>query len=329
MQGLISALGLKELGLLVAAVMIIGIISVSLASASEASIQALGSQNIVAIAEAIEQSQPAIPYVWGGGHGATPGPSLGTCSGYTGDIQPCPADHTVGVDCSGFTRWVYSLAFGSDVLNGPTTTQIKIPQLHEVSAAAAIPGDLVFFGTNPGNVYHVGIYIGNGKMIDALKTGTNVETDTIFPGVYGYYHYEGTASAAPVSANLPKSKYVAIAQQDAAAAGIPADLFVRQINQESGFNPNAVSSAGAIGIAQFEPGTAAQYGIDPNNAIQSLQGAANLMASYYRTYGNYDQALAAYNAGTGAVNGAIARCGSEWLSCLPLETQNYVATILS
>ena len=49
--------------------------------------------------------------------------------------------------------------------------------------------------------------------------------------------------------NLPKSEYVAIARQDAIDAGIPPDYFVRQINQESGFNPNAVSPAGAVGIA--------------------------------------------------------------------------------
>src|SRR5579863_5153003 len=51
---------------------------------------------------------------------------------------------------------------------------------------------------------------------------------------------------------LPKSQYIAIAQQDATAAGISPDYFVRQINQESGFNPNAVSPSNAEGIAQFE-----------------------------------------------------------------------------
>ncbi|HKV01676.1 MAG TPA: transglycosylase SLT domain-containing protein, partial [Ktedonobacteraceae bacterium] len=61
----------------------------------------------------------------------------------------------------------------------------------------------------------------------------------------------------PPFITLPRSQYVAIAQQDAIAAGIPPDYFVRQINTESGFNPNAVSPAGAVGIAQFLPSTAA------------------------------------------------------------------------
>ena len=95
----------------------------------------------------------------------------------------------------------------------------------------------------------------------------------------------GNASR-PVSAlppmALPKSQYVAIAQQDAVAAGIPATYFVRQIEQESGFNPNAVSPAGAVGIAQFLPSTAAGLGINPYDPIQALRGAATLMANYAR-----------------------------------------------
>src|SRR5207302_10286331 len=48
---------------------------------------------------------------------------------------------------------------------------------------------------------------------------------------------------------------VALARQDAQNVGLSPDVFVRQINQESGFNPSAISPAGAIGIAQFEPST--------------------------------------------------------------------------
>jgi peptidoglycan hydrolase-like protein with peptidoglycan-binding domain len=132
----------------------------------------------------------AVPYSWGGGHPGGPGPSLGTCVGYTGSIQPCPADTTVGVDCSGFTRWVYSLAFGSDVLGG-TNTDGQIAELGTTSSP--VPGDLVFFGTSTTNTHHVGIWLGNGNMIDALHTGSNVETDPVSAGgtIAGYSHLNG------------------------------------------------------------------------------------------------------------------------------------------
>jgi hypothetical protein len=128
---------------------------------------------------------------------------------------------------------------------------------------------------------------------------------------------------------LPKSQYVAIAQQDAVAVGIPPDYFVRQIEQESGFNPNAVSPAGAVGIAQFLPGTAAGLGINPWDPIQALRGAATLMANYARQYGgDYAKALAAYNGGTGTVQSAVNNCGTNWLNCLPGQTRHYIYIIM-
>ncbi len=133
----------------------------------------------------------------------------------------------------------------------------------------------------------------------------------------------------PPSVKLPASQYVAIAERDAIAAGIPPAYFVRQINQESLFNPNAVSPAGAIGIAQFMPNTAATMGVNPWDPIQALAGAARLMASYVSQYGgNYAMALAAYNAGTGAVLWAVNNCGANWMNCLPAETRNYIWVIM-
>lgn len=118
----------------------------------------------------------AVPYSWGGGHATNPGPSTGTCVGYTGSVKPCPAKATVGVDCSGFARWVYSLAYGHDVLGGGNTNE-ELSRMNKVSAPA--PGDLVFYGSSVHDTHHVGIYIGNGKMIDALKTGTHIEEDNV------------------------------------------------------------------------------------------------------------------------------------------------------
>ncbi len=134
----------------------------------------------------------------------------------------------------------------------------------------------------------------------------------------------------PPPVMLPKSAYVAIAQQDAINAGISPDYFTRQINLESGFNPNAVSPSGAVGIAQFLPSTAAGLGINPWDPYSALNGAAKLMASYNRSYGgNYAMALAAYNGGSGTVQYAVNACGpSNWMNCLPYQTRNYIRVIM-
>ncbi|HEY0753492.1 MAG TPA: lytic transglycosylase domain-containing protein [Ktedonobacteraceae bacterium] len=128
--------------------------------------------------------------------------------------------------------------------------------------------------------------------------------------------------------NIPHNQLVALAEQDATDAGISPIYFVRQINLESGFNPNAVSPSGAEGIAQFEPATAAGLGIDPFNPTQALKAAAQMMGRYSKQYGGYDKALAAYNAGPASLQHAENACGANWLSCMPPETQHYIATIM-
>jgi soluble lytic murein transglycosylase-like protein len=91
--------------------------------------------------------------------------------------------------------------------------------------------------------------------------------------------------------------YVALARKAALDEGIDPDIFVRQIYQESGFDPDAVGLAGEIGIAQFLPSTAASLGIDPHDPAASLKAAARLMASSVRAYGgDYAKALAVYTA---------------------------------
>ncbi|MET8139259.1 NlpC/P60 family protein [Sphaerisporangium sp. NPDC005288] len=157
---------------------------------------------VVTIAMAIQEGQRQtrwpggpVPYVWGGGHGARPGPSLGTCQGYRGSIRPCPAATTKGLDCSGLTRWVYQLAYKEDVLGGGTTDD-HVRRLRKVPAAAARPGDLVFYGKirkRTVKTHHVGIYIGAGRMINALRTGTTIRTDPVglLPDLAGYYRYDG------------------------------------------------------------------------------------------------------------------------------------------
>ena len=108
----------------------------------------------------------------------------------------------------------------------------------------------------------------------------------------------------------------------AARAGIDPDVFVAQINQESGFNPNAGSPAGAQGVAQIMPQTAAGWGVDPHDPYASLDAAATNMARYQQRYGgDMSKALAAYNAGPGAVD--------TYGGVPPYEeTQRYVKNIL-
>jgi soluble lytic murein transglycosylase-like protein len=130
------------------------------------------------------------------------------------------------------------------------------------------------------------------------------------------------------SSSIPPNDYHALARQDATDAGIDTDLFERQIQQESGFNPRALSPAGAEGIAQFMPATAAGLGIDPWNPDQSLQAAAQLMAAYVTRYGDYSKALSSYNCGPTCTNDAISQCGNNWEQCIPIETRVYIAAIM-
>lgn len=111
----------------------------------------------------------------------------------------------------------------------------------------------------------------------------------------------------------------AYARQAAERNGVDPNIFERQIDQESGFNPSAGSPAGAQGIAQIVP----QYhpGVDTSDPYASLDYAAQLMGQHLKTYGgDYRKALQAYNAGPGAVaSGAADTYG---------ETNTYVGNIL-
>jgi len=123
--------------------------------------------------------------------------------------------------------------------------------------------------------------------------------------------------------------YRALASSYAQQSGISPDIFVAQIQQESGFNPDATSSAGAIGIAQFMPETAKSLGLNPRDAIASLKAAARYDANNLKAYnGDYAKMLAAYNCGGGCVQQAVQKSGSTWLTATPSETQNYVKVIM-
>jgi soluble lytic murein transglycosylase-like protein len=129
--------------------------------------------------------------------------------------------------------------------------------------------------------------------------------------------------------NIARSDLVALAEQDAIKYGISPVYFVRQIYAESGFNPNAYSPAGAVGIAQFLPSTAAGLGVNPYDPVSALDGAAKYMARLSNQFGgDYAKALAAYNAGSGTVQNAINQGGANWLAFTPRETQAYIQKIM-
>jgi Transglycosylase SLT domain/D-alanyl-D-alanine carboxypeptidase len=103
---------------------------------------------------------------------------------------------------------------------------------------------------------------------------------------------------------------------------VGAALLAAQLYVESGFDPNARSPAGAQGIAQFMPGTAAALGLaNPFDPLAAIDAQGHLMRDLLRRFASVPLALAAYNAGEGAVGGCM---------CIPPypETQAYVAKIL-
>jgi soluble lytic murein transglycosylase-like protein len=119
--------------------------------------------------------------------------------------------------------------------------------------------------------------------------------------------------------------FAADTAQAAADRSLPPEFLGATLLQESAYDPRAFSSAGAIGIAQFMPETAAGIGVDPYDPFDAIEGAAALLGDYVVAYrGRYDDpyvsALAAYNAGPLAV----AKYGG--VPPYP-ETRDYVALV--
>jgi hypothetical protein len=111
--------------------------------------------------------------------------------------------------------------------------------------------------------------------------------------------------------------------ESAQSNALPVPFFIRLLLQESGFRPDVVSRAGAQGIAQFMPETAASVGLDnPFDPLQAIAASARLLRNLVTKFGNLGLAAAAYNAGPRRIHDWLAR-----KSKLPQETQHYVKTI--
>lgn len=251
-----------------------------------------------------------VPYVWGGSS-----PS--------------------GFDCSGLVQYVFG-QLGVEVPRG-SVAQSEVGA-SVASLAEAQPGDLLFFepgqnGAPPGKPGHVAIYIGDDQMIAAPETGETVQVQPVpctplairrvqVPGATGMAIADtvgsGTATANLVSADSASAQdggvqmgtisvpaqYAGLVQQASASSGTPAPLLAAILFNESRFEPGVVSSAGAEGIAQFMPATAAAHGVNPYDPSSAIPGAADLLAQFHAAFGSWTDAVAAYAAGGGAVEAA-------------------------
>jgi hypothetical protein len=219
-----------------------------------------------------------------------------------------------GLDCSALVQRAFAdLGIQVPRLSGQ---QAKAGQPVS-SLSEARPGDILAFNSP---VDHVGIYLGNNKMIAAPKPGDHVKIQTV---------WEKPTHIRRVVSDAAEVAVQNMAAQNAAAprpaslrgsgglSGVPyADLFVQAGNKygvspkllaavakvESGYDPNAVSKAGARGIMQLMPSTAKGLGVDNSfDPQQAIFGGAKLLARNLREFKSLPLALAAYNAGGGAV----------------------------
>jgi len=117
-----------------------------------------------------------------------------------------------------------------------------------------------------------------------------------------------------------KGEYLKMARAAARQHDVPEELFLRLVQQESGWNPRAKSHKGALGLAQLMPETARRLGVDPMDPRQNLEGGARYLARQYRKFKSWRLALAAYNAGPDAVRKHGGVPPYE-------ETRNYVKAI--
>lgn len=117
-----------------------------------------------------------------------------------------------------------------------------------------------------------------------------------------------------------KGEFLEVARSAARSHNVPEELFLKLVQQESGWNPTAVSHKGAIGLAQLMPTTAKALGVNPRNPQENLLGGARYLRRQFEKFGSWPLALAAYNAGPQAVedHGGIPPYK---------ETQNYVKRI--
>jgi hypothetical protein len=219
-------------------------------------------------------------------------------------------DPSKGLDCSALVQRAYK-----DL--GVQLPRLSYEQAEAgqpvASLAEAKPGDILAFDSP---VDHVGIYLGNNKMIAAPKPGDHVKIESVYEKPTHIRRIvSGDSTAAAQAAATPRP---AALQGGGSLTGVPyGDLFVKAGTKygvspkllaavakvESGYNPQAVSKVGAQGLMQLMPGTARGLGVDNSfDPAQAIDGGAKLLAHNLREFKSVPLALAAYNAGGGAVH---------------------------
>ncbi len=278
-----------------------------------------------------------------GAGGVSGGDVVAQAEKYLGVPYVYGGESTSGFDCSGLVQQVFSNLGVSVPRGSDAQSQVGTPV---ASLAAAQPGDLLFFNSDGDVTGHVGIYVGNGMMVDAPHTGATVQIEPVWSsltsirrvvppsvsesvGQNGYFNTSlmvqvpgqglvsssgslgmvpslssagptGGASTGSLGGSVP-ANLVPLFMAAGTKYGVSPQLLAAVAQEESGFNPSAVSSAGAQGLMQIMPSTAAGLGINPMDPAQAVDGAAQILAGNIQNFGSVPLALAAYNAGAGAV----------------------------
>ena len=227
-----------------------------------------------------------------------------------------------GIDCSGLVQQTYK---GLGISLPRIASDQQKVGTNVASLAQAQPGDLLFFGQP---AYHVAIYVGGNKMIEAPQEGENVKIANVSPVPTSIRRVVGAASgdsslltSAVTTYPTGVAGYSSLFAAGTQRYNLPSGLLAAVATVESGGNPGAVSKAGAQGLMQLMPGTAKSLGVNPLDPAQAVDGGARMLSGLLQRYGgSVPLALAAYNAGPGAVDkyGGIPPYA---------ETQSYVVKV--
>ncbi|PCH68264.1 MAG: transglycosylase [Rhodobacteraceae bacterium] len=181
-----------------------------------------------------------------------------------------------------------------------------------VGVSLAVPASADMFSTRS----QKGIFASQARVLDTRASSQYANSVRLLPpSVYTPSKW----GPLPYSGEY-RGEYLLMAREAAQRHNVPEDLFLRLVQQESNWNPNAVSSKGALGLAQLMPATARRLRVDPSDPYENLDGGAKYLAKQFKKFRSWQLALAAYNAGPKAVK--------KYGGIPPYEeTRNYVKTI--